>query len=58
MRAGGDLPLLVLPDAPPIQVGHCLSCGEPIGSRRWRCDECLAAINAALRPGVVSRGPP
>lgn len=48
-RTGGGfgVPLLVLaPDVLPPKRGRCLSCGSP--AERWRCAECLEAIELAL----------
>ncbi len=42
------VPLLTLPDAPAPQLGHCVSCGEPIPEGRWRCALCLQAVHLAL----------
>jgi hypothetical protein len=43
------VPLLVLPDAPPPEIGRCVSCGLEIPPASWRCDPCLHAVEEALR---------
>jgi len=46
---GFGVPLLTLPGSPTPQSGWCVSCGEPIPERRWRCRLCLRAVYIALK---------
>jgi hypothetical protein len=41
-------PHLVLPDAPVVRRGRCVSCGARIRKSRWRCEVCIAAVHEAL----------
>lgn len=45
---GSGIPLLTLSGAPPPQAGRCVSCGDPLSKRGWRCSMCFKAIYLAL----------
>jgi hypothetical protein len=52
------VPLLVLPDAPAPQLGHCVSCGAPIPTDHWRCAVCLEALTQVLGLPPVAEARP
>ena len=45
-------PILVLADTPPVRLGRCVSCGEPLPpDQEWRCVTCIEAVRLALDTG-------
>jgi hypothetical protein len=50
------VPLLALPDAPPIRAGACVGCGGvPVGT--WRCAPCLRAVERVLGLSLANPEP-
>ena len=52
IEEGRALPILALPEHQ--DSSGCLSCGAPVGQRRFRCPVCALAVNLAL-DGMIIR---